>query len=128
MEMMNKKLITRRTVSRYKTRHPGYDWSVEGRFVRATHGYIVLEEIEWNDIPGAESPVPLRTGRIVYIPFRLRPDMRNALVAQDVRPGDLLDVSPDIEDRRFVIANFSSRQNPGITSEVEIIGPDGEPL
>jgi hypothetical protein len=128
MKLMNKKLITRRTVSRCKARHPGYEWGVEGRFVRATRRFIVLEEIEWNDIPGVETPVPQRTGRIVFIPFRLRPDMRNALFTQDVWPGDLIDVSPDIEDRRFVIANFSWRQNPGITSEVEITGPDGKLL
>src|SRR4051812_42620666 len=104
MELLQRILVTKRSVSKWTDRHPGEAWCIAGVFVRASRHWIVIEEIDW-------SPAPTRTGRVAYIEFGLRKEFRDGLVHQEVRPGHVLEIRPDNQPARM-IANFSNPLPP----------------
>ena len=110
MELMNRILVTNRTVSRWRARHPGDAWCIAGEFVRATDRWIVIKEVAW-------SPAPVHTGKIAYVALRLRKEFKEGLVRQGVRPGHVIEIWPDNQPEHM-IANFSQALPPEVSDDL----------
>ena len=110
MELMHRILVTKKTVSRWRARHPGEAWCIAGEFVRVSDRWIVIREVDW-------TPAPVHTGKDAYIALRLRQELAEGFVRQGVRPGHVIEIWPDNRPEHM-IANFSNALPPEVSDDL----------